>query len=128
LKSAKENNEDKSDFRGRIRYFSYKENEHRYTRKFTKTVTLWFPCVPVKNESVGKVGAASSAERALRAKNYMQMTIPKAYNLANRFESAYKLLFTHRVGHISDCVAERINKRSGNIDRKFAHQIPLLTL
>ena len=56
------------------------------------------------------------------------MTIPKAYDLANRFESVYKLLFTHSVGHISDCVAERINNRSDNINKIFAHRIPLLTL
>ena len=36
-----------------IRYF-FIEIERRYTRKFTETVTLGFPCVPVKNEPVGK--------------------------------------------------------------------------
>jgi len=58
----------------------------------------------------------------------MQMTIPKAYDLANRFESVYELLFTHSVGHISDCVAERINNQSDIMNKIFAHWIPFLTL
>jgi len=43
------------------------------------------------------------SRKAPRTRTY---TIPKAHDLANRFESADELLFTYGVGHISDCGRE----------------------
>ena len=106
--------------------FSHGKNVD-YTCKFTEAVALWFPCVPVKNEPVGEVGTIGLAERA-QEHEFICQRLPKAYDLANRFESAYKLLFAHGVGHIADYVAERINERSSNVNKILAHRIPLLTL
>ena len=69
----------------------------------------------------------SLAERA-HEHRFICKRLPEAYDLANRFESAYKLLFAHGVGHIADYVAKRINERSSNMNKILAHRIPLLTL